>query len=64
MSHSYRRLIHMLRRHNPKVIIALFTATPNRTDSLPLWLLVDEVIGNMSTQDMISAGYLVPPVTM
>lgn len=63
MSRSYRRLIHMLRRSNPKVILAMFTATPNRTDGLPLWWLADEVVGNMSTNDMIDLGYLVYPRT-
>lgn len=59
---TYMEIWEAIKRHNPEVKLAGFTATPKRADDLALGAMWDQIVYQWSIEDGIKAGYLVPPV--
>jgi len=59
-SSTYRKVIDHFRRINPNLKVVGITATPNRADGTALGLMFDAVAYQMSINDAIGDGWLVP----
>ena len=59
-SSTYRKVIDHFRRLNPSLKVVGITATPNRADGTALGLVFESVAYQMSIQDAIGGGWLVP----
>jgi superfamily II DNA or RNA helicase len=57
---TYRKVIDYFREANPNVKVVGITATPNRADGTALGLVFESVAYQMSINDAIAGGWLVP----
>ncbi|HVK14424.1 MAG TPA: DEAD/DEAH box helicase [Gemmataceae bacterium] len=57
---TYRKVIEYFRQVNPSVKVVGITATPNRADGTALGLMFESVAYQMSINDAIDGGWLVP----
>lgn len=59
-SATYRKVIDFFRRANPNVKVVGITATPNRADGSALGIVFESVAYQMTIQDAVEGGWLVP----
>lgn len=57
---TYRKIIDFFREKNPSLKVLGITATPNRTDGTALGIIYDSVAYQVSINDAIRDGWLVP----
>ncbi len=60
-ANSYRRIIDAAKEKNPKIKIAGFTATPERSDKKGLRGVFSNVADQITIKELIDLGFLVPP---
>lgn len=58
---SWTKIIDAAREKNPDCKIIGFTATPSRSDNKSLGKIFDNVCDKISTRQLVSLGFLVPP---
>lgn len=57
---GYRKVVEYFRKLNPSIKVVGITATPNRSDGTALGLMFESVAYQMSIQDAVESGWLVP----
>lgn len=57
---SYRKVLNHFKNGNPKLRIIGVTATPDRADKIGLKTVFESVAFNMTVQDAVGGGWLVP----
>lgn len=60
-ANSYRKIIDAAKEKNPKIKIAGFTATPERSDKKGLRGVFSNVADQITIKELIDLGFLVPP---
>jgi superfamily II DNA or RNA helicase len=61
-SATYRKVVDRFRELNPSLKVVGITATPNRADGTALGIMFESVAYQMSIQDAVAGGWLVPVV--
>ena len=61
VSPTYRRIIDIAKKRNPRMMLSGFTATPERADRKTLRAYFDNVADRITIGELVALGFLVPP---